>query len=117
MRCLAPAVSPDFRDSSLGAHPLHIDVDGRKGLPALPSSSHSVLGVWGGRPGLVTSQAPSPPQPVSSPGLGSSCLPPTAAHEGVDLRQQVCRGEAHGPLPLVAVSAERCVCAGMPRVP
>ena len=27
----------------------------------MPSSSHSVLGVWGGRPGLVTSQAPSPP--------------------------------------------------------
>lgn len=59
---LAPAVSPDFRDSPLGAHPPHIDVDGRKGLPALPSSVHSVLGVWGGRPGLVTSpQAPSPP--------------------------------------------------------
>lgn len=59
---LAPAVSPDFRDSPLGARPLHIDVDGRKGLPALPTSSHSVLGVWGGRPGLVTSpQAPLPP--------------------------------------------------------
>ncbi|XP_010849826.1 PREDICTED: mediator of RNA polymerase II transcription subunit 15 [Bison bison bison] len=49
-----PAVSPDFQDSPLGAHPLHIDVYGRKGLPALPRSGHSLFGVWGpgsnGRP-------------------------------------------------------------------
>ena len=43
-----PAVSPDFQDSPLGAHPLHIDVYGQKGLPALPRSGHSLFGVWGG---------------------------------------------------------------------
>lgn len=84
-RC-PPAVSPDFQDSPLGAHPLHINVDGRKGLPALPSSGHSLLGVWGGwgaRP-CDFSTCPLAPQPASSPGLGSSCLLPAAAQEGVD---------------------------------
>lgn len=47
MGCLALADIPDFRDSPLGAHPPHINVDGWKGLLAWPSSSQSLSGVGG----------------------------------------------------------------------
>ena len=80
MGCLALAVIPDFRDSPLGAHPPHVNVDGWKGLLAWPSSSQSLCLGWEARP---SPQAPWPPACVR-PWPWSFLSLPTAAQEGVD---------------------------------
>lgn len=101
MGCLALADIPDFRDSPLGAHSPHINVDGWKGLLAWPSSSQSLSGVGG----QAFSTGPLAPQPVSGPGLGPSCLCPQRLRQA--LTQQVRGGETRGPTgfhPPVAVS-------------
>lgn len=91
MGCLALADIPDFRDSPLGAHPPHVNVDGWKGLLAWPSSSQSLSGVGG----QAFSTGPLAPQPVSGPGLGPSCLCPQRLRQA--LTQQVRGGETRGP--------------------
>lgn len=75
MGCLALADIPDFRDSPLGAHPPHVNVDGWKGLLAWPSSSQSLCLGWEARP---SPQAPWPPSLCPALAL----VLPVSAHSG-----------------------------------